>query len=1356
MSLKKNTSLASVALLLVLGTTSKAPLDFLLLNPVLAQSGNTNNTFELPKSVAEGTNVKLDGSESTSAIDKILKQNFEKQFADTKVQVEYGGTEEALQALREGKVDVVGIGRPLTDREKAQGLGEVSLKRHKIAILVGENNPFKGNLTIDQFARIFRGEIRDWSQVGGSPGKIRVIDFPDRNDTRQALQKYPVFKRAPFKTGNNALKLEENKAAVAIDKLGKDGITYVLANRIGDLKGARFVPMHQTTPDDPRYPFSQSLYYVYNQAKPTPAAQAFLGYATAPANQQNLNEQLAAGIVAGAGAIASPGATSTNANGQNGQTPAGTTASGDASNNATPGADAQNGQTPDDTSTNTSGDRDSSTIANASETAPDAGIPPWLWWLLPLLAVGGLGAWLFKKRAGSSGTAGNGVELRGGVIPDAPPPPPSTPTPVASPTRAPESSSTSFADASTIAPPRSPSVSPAAMGAAGAAGLAGLGLAGAAAARFRSNSKAILVPRNDRNAYAYWEIPEEDKQESIRQGGQNLALRLYDSTDVNLEEQQPRLLNQYDCDEDSQDLQIPIPASDRDYLVELGYTKDNDGWLSLAKSAPVRVVSSSPAANTTPEIQPGGTGGIGGAAAAGAAGIAGVAAASAFVSEAKTKLQTSDTRLQPEVPTSETPTKLQTSDTRLQPEVPTSETPTKLQTSDTRLQPEARIAFAPRDSQNIYAFWELPEQQKELAKSEGGEQLMLRLYDVTDLNSDEEPTSIVEEHPCDEMAQDMHLSVPVSDRDYLVELGYTNNDGNWLSLARSTYAHVPATDASTTTTEISTSDRAEVVEEVDSTAPAPTETIDRAELVEEVDSTTPTETKETSDRTNLTGGIAGIAGVAAAASAFVSEAPTKLQSGDTHPQLNSRIVLTARDSQHVYAYWEIPQEQKNAAKSEGGKQLKLRLYEVTNINLDVQPAHSMQEHLCDETTQDMHLSVPVSDRDYLVELGYTNNDGNWLSLARSTHVRVPAADANTTTTEISTSAPVESVEEVDAPTPTETIDRAELIEEVDSSVPTPTEASVPVESVEEVNASASTSTETTKTSDRANLTGMPGIAGVAAAASAFVSEAPTKLQSGDTYPQLESRIVLTARDSQHVYAYWEIPQEQKNAAKSEGGKHLKLRLYDVTNINLDLQPAHSRQDYLCDETTHDMHLSVPVSDRDYLVELGYLTDYGHWLSLARSAYAHVPAAETNAATNNPIEPVTTAQPFISSAPTLLQDSSTKLQPTPRSDRNPNRIIFVPGNDRNAYAYWEIDEQQREEIKRRGGRKLALRLYDVTNLNPDVQEPLVLIQYECGEFVQDFHFEIPRGDRDYRVELGYLTEYERWLSLAKSGTVRIQS
>ncbi|MGL5881308.1 MAG: substrate-binding domain-containing protein, partial [Xenococcaceae cyanobacterium] len=376
MSLKKNTSLASVAFLLVLGTTSKAPLDFLSIDPVLAQSGNTNNTFELPKSVAEGTNVKLDGSESTSAIDKILKQNFEKQFADTNVRVEYGGTEEALQALREGKIDVVGIGRPLTDREKAQGLGEVSLKRHKIAILIGENNPFKGNLTIDQFAKIFRGEIRDWSQVGGTPGRIRVIDFPDNNDTRQALQKYPVFKSAPFKTGSNALKLEENKAAVAIDKLGKDGITYVLANRIADLNGARVVPMHQTTPDDPRYPFSQSLYYVYNQAKPTPAAQAFLGYATAPANQQNLNEQLAAVVAASAGAIASPGA-STNANGQ---TPAGTTASGDALSNTTGGADAQNGQTPgDDNSTSTSGDRDSSTIANASETAPDAGIPPWLW-----------------------------------------------------------------------------------------------------------------------------------------------------------------------------------------------------------------------------------------------------------------------------------------------------------------------------------------------------------------------------------------------------------------------------------------------------------------------------------------------------------------------------------------------------------------------------------------------------------------------------------------------------------------------------------------------------------------------------------------------------------------------------------------------------------------------------------------------------------------------------------------------------------------------------------------------------------------------------------------------------------------
>ncbi|MGB3694929.1 MAG: DUF4912 domain-containing protein [Spirulinaceae cyanobacterium] len=103
----------------------------------------------------------------------------------------------------------------------------------------------------------------------------------------------------------------------------------------------------------------------------------------------------------------------------------------------------------------------------------------------------------------------------------------------------------------------------------------------------------------------------------------------------------------------------------------------------------------------------------------------------------------------------------------------------------------------------------------------------------------------------------------------------------------------------------------------------------------------------------------------------------------------SRIVLMPRDPQWCYTYWDIPGEHKEELRRQGGQQLTLRLYDVTDINLDSQSPHSLQEFPCDELAREWYLPMPVSDRDYAVDIGYRCADGRWLILARSAVVRVP-------------------------------------------------------------------------------------------------------------------------------------------------------------------------------------------------------------------------------------------------------------------------------------------------------------------------------------------------------------------------------
>ncbi|MCA1991827.1 MAG: DUF4912 domain-containing protein, partial [Coleofasciculus sp. S288] len=104
----------------------------------------------------------------------------------------------------------------------------------------------------------------------------------------------------------------------------------------------------------------------------------------------------------------------------------------------------------------------------------------------------------------------------------------------------------------------------------------------------------------------------------------------------------------------------------------------------------------------------------------------------------------------------------------------------------------------------------------------------------------------------------------------------------------------------------------------------------------------------------------------------------------------------------------------------------------------------------------------------------------------------------------------------------------------------------------------------------------------------------------------ESRIVLMPRDPQWAYAYWDIPNEHKEDLRRQGGQQLALRIYDVTDIDMNYQAPHSIQEYPCDELAREWYLPMPVSDRDYVVDIGYRCADGRWLVLARSAPVHVP------------------------------------------------------------------------------------------------------------------------------------------------------
>ncbi|MBI4784157.1 MAG: DUF4912 domain-containing protein [Oscillatoriophycideae cyanobacterium NC_groundwater_1537_Pr4_S-0.65um_50_18] len=734
---------AVAALVMLLAFTAAPNSAALTSNLVLAQAA-----FPIPAPLPQGTTVKIDGSSSMTSINQALSDRFKTQFPGTQVDLSYSDSETALQAVLEGKADLAAIGRPLTAEEQAQGLVAVPVARNRIAIFVGANNPFTEGLTGEQFASIFRGEITEWSQVGGVDLPIRLIDRPDNSDTRRAFANYPVFQVAPFQPGASTVKVADDNTNEIIQQLGNDGISYGITDQVSTNPAVRILPLYGTFPNDPRYPFSQPLSYVYKGPDPSPAIQGFLGIATAPDSQAAVE---AARVAAVTGAVAAVAAAAPASPAPAVASPAPAVSPSASSPVVSPGAASPGAVAPGATSPGATAPPSADPGASASPgnliTAieGDSFLSRW-WWLLP--ALGGLGflAWLLRDRSEAEAIPAESA-LRESIVPTTVIP--EAPSPVLASTALPQA----------------------------------------------HDSRIVLTPRNCKSAHASWEVSEAHRTLLKQQGGQDLKLRLYDVTDIDAYYQPPHSTQEFDCSESAQELHVPIPIDDRDYIAEIGYLTGTQRWLPLARSPHVRVPVCLP---STPEdtsilSEP-----------------PSYEALPTAVGETASKVQTA---VDPS-PGSSSNLLENSSQDSANPAVSPSGTASgnvtpmgkaiagdavaaaRSRISSDRATAESRLLLVPRSAEEIYAYWEVSEERKQELRQKGGQRLVLRIYDITGVDLNDQPPKGLQQFECSETANDRHVSVP-SYGDYIATLGYLTEEGRWLSVARSAPVRIRSSNAST-------------------------------------------------------------------------------------------------------------------------------------------------------------------------------------------------------------------------------------------------------------------------------------------------------------------------------------------------------------------------------------------------------------------------------------------------------------------------------------------------------------------------------------------------------------------------------
>lgn len=136
---------------------------------------------------SKGGSVSTDGSTSMEKVIGILGEKYMEDNKGVTFTYNPSGSSAGITAALNGTCDIGLSSRYLKDSEKAEGLVETILAYDGIAIIVNTENPVS-DLTVEQIAKIYTGEITNWSEVGGSDGEIVLIGREAGSGTRDGFE----------------------------------------------------------------------------------------------------------------------------------------------------------------------------------------------------------------------------------------------------------------------------------------------------------------------------------------------------------------------------------------------------------------------------------------------------------------------------------------------------------------------------------------------------------------------------------------------------------------------------------------------------------------------------------------------------------------------------------------------------------------------------------------------------------------------------------------------------------------------------------------------------------------------------------------------------------------------------------------------------------------------------------------------------------------------------------------------------------------------------------------------------------------------------------------------------------------
>ena len=252
---------------------------------------------EAPAAEELSGTVNVNGSTSMADVIAALTEGFNETNPDVQINYTGSGSGAGIEGVLAGTCDLGLSSRALSDEEKSQGAVENIVAKDGVAVVINPENTV-ADLTTEQIAAIYTGEITNWSELGGPDAEIAVLGRDSASGTRSAFEEILgiedacVYLNEYSSTGDVIGNVASNPNAIGYASLSAvdDSVVAVAVNGVA--------PTEETVADGSFAIQRPFVIVTVEGTELSVAAQAFLDYAMSAE---------VADIIAAAGAVSANG-----------------------------------------------------------------------------------------------------------------------------------------------------------------------------------------------------------------------------------------------------------------------------------------------------------------------------------------------------------------------------------------------------------------------------------------------------------------------------------------------------------------------------------------------------------------------------------------------------------------------------------------------------------------------------------------------------------------------------------------------------------------------------------------------------------------------------------------------------------------------------------------------------------------------------------------------------------------------------------------------------------------------------------------------------------------------------------------